>query len=100
MLEEMPAFPDRKSSLLNKLYETAPWTAKLHQQEQGAGSGEAAGESMESMEPSPVVNEPIINIGLSVDPLISTTSNNIVVVGVVIFGHTKSITVNPQNMGF
>lgn len=100
MLEEMPAFPDRKSSLLNKLYETAPWTAKLHHQEQGAGSGEAAGESMESMEPSPVVNEPIINIGLSVDPLISTTSNNIVVVGVVIFGHTKSITVNPQNMGF
>lgn len=33
VLEEMPPFPDRESSLLAKLYQTAPWTAKLHQEE-------------------------------------------------------------------
>lgn len=35
-MEEMPAFPDKESSLLNKLYETAPWTAKLHQETESA----------------------------------------------------------------
>ena len=29
----MPPFPERESSLLSKLYQTAPWTAKLHQNE-------------------------------------------------------------------
>ena len=33
VLEEMPPFPERESSLLSKLYQTAPWTAKLHQNE-------------------------------------------------------------------
>ncbi|CAI8017166.1 AP-2 complex subunit alpha-2 [Geodia barretti] len=30
VLEEMPPFPEKESSLLSKLYQTAPWTAKLH----------------------------------------------------------------------
>ena len=71
-MEEMPAFPDRESSLLNKLYETAPWTAKLHQQDQGTEPGVTT-ESVESP-PPPVVNgttEPVL-IGLPVDTLIST----------------------------
>ncbi len=76
----MPAFPDRESSLLNKLYETAPWTAKLHQQDQVAESC-ATSETMEAPLP-PVVNgatEPVL-IGLPVDTLISTSKNMWVVV--------------------
>ena len=64
----MPAFPDRESSLLNKLYETAPWTAKLHQQDQEAGS-----EGVETSQP--VVNgvtEPTLNIGLPVDTVVTS----------------------------
>lgn len=64
----MPAFPDRESSLLNKLYETAPWTAKLHKQDDESG-----GEGTQST--TPVVNgisEPSVNIGQPVDSLIST----------------------------
>jgi hypothetical protein len=31
VLEEMPAFPaECESTLLSKLYQSAPWTAKLH----------------------------------------------------------------------
>ena len=37
MLEEMPPFPDRESSLLSKLYQTAPWTSKLHKVRKGGG---------------------------------------------------------------
>lgn len=72
VLEEMPAFPDKESSLLNKLYETAPWTAKLHQQDQETESTPAAPHGP----PIPIVNgdtEPVLNIGQPVDPLISTS---------------------------
>ena len=72
VLEEMPAFPDRESSLLNKLYETAPWTAKLHQEAGGSEGTET------TEQPPPVVNgvtEPAVNIGAPVDPLISTSKS-------------------------
>ena len=50
----MPPFPDRESSLLAKLYQTAPWTTKLHQEEGervgrgGRGGGEGGGTIHES----------------------------------------------------
>lgn len=75
VLEEMPAFPDRESSLLNKLYETAPWTAKLHQVEQESNSGEVATTLGAPMEPvvNNAVAEPNVNIGQPVDSLINTS---------------------------
>ena len=72
MLEEMPAFPDRESSLLNKLYETAPWTAKLHKQEPEAGMPETV-----TQESPPIVNgitEPGPSIEQPVDQLINTST--------------------------
>ena len=72
MLEEMPAFPDRESSLLNKLYETAPWTAKLHQE---SGS-ESTDTTVTPAAAAPVVNgepEPVLNIGAPVQPLLITS---------------------------
>jgi AP-2 complex subunit alpha len=62
----MPAFPEKESSLLNKLYETAPWTAKLHQESTAP----------QPTEQPPVVNgvsEPVLNIGQPMDTLISTS---------------------------
>ena len=72
MLEEMPAFPDRESSLLNKLYETAPWTAKLHKRDNDMTSEENAttGGGITITVPNGIT-EP--NIGNPVDPLISTS---------------------------
>ena len=67
----MPAFPDRESSLLNKLYETAPWTAKLHGQEQ-AGSTVNETNVSGSADVPPVelitngIVESTVNIGLPV----------------------------------
>lgn len=72
----MPAFPDRESSLLNKLYETAPWTAKLHQQESGAESGGVADNTTEPQPAAPLTNgvtEPIVNIGLPVQSQAATS---------------------------
>ena len=66
----MPAFPDRENSLLNKLYETAPWTAKLHQD-----SRESEGAETSETTP-PVMNgvtEPSVNIGIPAEPLITTS---------------------------
>lgn len=41
----MPAFPEKDSLLLSKLYKTAPWMAKLHD---GPGTG---GQESETTEP-------------------------------------------------
>ena len=81
VLEEMPAFPEKKSSLLNKLYETAPWTAKLHQQDEEATSSVATTSQQPTQEAAaeqaqPVVNgavEPMLNLGQPVDQLINTS---------------------------
>lgn len=65
----MPAFPERESSLISKLNETAPWTAKLHQNVEDQSSPERADVS------AAVTNgptEPAVNIGMPVDPLVST----------------------------
>ena len=35
----MSTFPDRESTLLSKLYQSAPWTAKLHKTTGGGVSG-------------------------------------------------------------
>ena len=75
MLEEMPAFPDKESSLLNKLYETAPWTAKVHHE---TGPAEPASEPTEQL---PVANEPMMNIGQPVDTLINTSKTVFVGIG-------------------
>lgn len=77
VLEEMPAFADKESSLLNKLYETAPWTAKLHQQDQEPGSAALAAPELTEL---PIVNgvsEPMLNIGQPVDPLINTSESQV-----------------------
>lgn len=76
VLEEMPAFPDKESSLLNKLYETAPWTAKLHQQDQETDPTVATPLDSSTEPPVSIVNgvtEPILNIGQPVDPLVNTS---------------------------
>ena len=75
----MPAFPDRESSLLNKLYETAPWTAKLHQQDQGDQGGQGGSELgvttsvPAELPPPPVVNGTTDTLLLPIDTLISTS---------------------------
>ena len=69
MLEEMPAFPERESSLLSKLHETAPWTVKLEHER--PSSGETQSEQVQDFSPNGPV-EPVINIGAPVDPLINT----------------------------
>ena len=57
VLEEMPPFPHRESSLLSKLYQTAPWTAKLHTSTGGEGGegGAAAGLTLPTVSNGPVV---------------------------------------------
>ena len=76
VLEEMPPFPDRESSLLAKLYQTAPWTAKLHQDaregggEGGGGGEESVGEGTTAAPLSLGVN-PLANGPLSA-PLVTT----------------------------
>ena len=61
----MPAFPDRESTLLSKLYQSAPWTAKLHKT-----SGEESGGGATHEEGSPA---PATDVGQPVgDSLIST----------------------------
>ena len=62
VLEEMPPFPERESSLLAKLYHTAPWTAKLHQ---GEGSPEKKEETTATSENAP----PVANGPLLINPL-------------------------------
>ena len=76
VLEEMPPFPDRESSLLAKLYQTAPWTAKLHQ-EAREGGGEGGGGGEESVgggttaAPQLLGVNPLVNGPLSA-PLVTT----------------------------
>ncbi len=65
----MPAFPDRESSLLNKLYETAPWTAKLHQTDD-AENGTSGTDVLPPIE-MPTI-EPEVNIGQFDNALITT----------------------------
>lgn len=69
----MPAFPERESSLLSKLHETAPWTLKL-EQEGTASSGEAQPQQQLTAPAHNGLAEPAINIGSPVDALISGES--------------------------
>ena len=76
VLEEMPPFPDRESSLLAKLYQTAPWTAKLHT-EAREGGGEGGGESEESPGDGATAAQPPLGINPLVNgpvsqPLVTT----------------------------
>jgi hypothetical protein len=67
VLEEMPAFPERESTLLSKLYQSAPWTAKLHKT---AGEESVGGATREEEPPAPVIND----IGQPVgDTLVNTS---------------------------
>ena len=63
----MPAFPDRESTLLSKLYQSAPWTAKLHKttgEESGDGATRVTSDSV----------PPVNDIGQAVgEDLVSTT---------------------------
>ena len=63
VLEEMPPFPlDKESSLLNKLYETAPWTAKLHKkEEEGPSEDSGTAEEVLTVPPIAVISEPNIS---------------------------------------
>ncbi len=72
----MPAFPpDKESSLLNKLYETAPWTAKLHKKESDSGNANeevtTAGSGDGAVHNG--ISEPNIGTSITVDPLIATS---------------------------
>ena len=63
----MPAFPERESTLLSKLYQSAPWTAKLHKT---SGEESVGGATREEGSPAPVIND----IGQPVgDTLVSTS---------------------------
>lgn len=66
-MEEMPAFPDRESTLLSKLYQSAPWTAKLHKT-----TGEESGDGVTRVTSDSV--PPVNDIGQAVgEDLVSTT---------------------------
>ena len=54
VLEEMPVFPDRESSLLSKLYLSAPWTAKLHKT---TGEESVGGATQDEVVPTVPVND-------------------------------------------
>lgn len=73
VLEEMPPFPERESSLLSKLYQTAPWTAKLHHDEgeEGAPKPPAGGMAPIQAPEAPVANGPLVGIQ---PPLVTTGS--------------------------
>jgi hypothetical protein len=63
----MPAFPERESTLLSRLYQSAPWTAKLHKT---AGEESVGGATREEEPPAPVIND----IGQPVgDSLVNTS---------------------------
>ena len=67
VLEEMPVFPDRESSLLSKLYQSAPWTAKLHKT-----SGEESVGGATQDEVTPTV--PVADVGQPVGETPAVTS--------------------------
>ena len=64
----MPAFPERESTLLSKLYQSAPWTAKLHKT---SGEESVGGATQEDGSPPPVndIGQPV-----GLDSLINTTT--------------------------
>lgn len=67
----MPAFPDKESSLLNKLYETAPWTAKLHGLAPEAGAPQPPHQQQQQQqEPDGGAPQPVVN-GVA-EPVMST----------------------------
>ena len=72
VLEEMSAFPERESTLLSKLYQSAPWTAKLHK----TLGEESVGGATRKEEPSaPVINDISQPVG---DTLVSTLRKSII----------------------
>lgn len=72
----MPAFPERESSLLSKLHQSAPWTAKLHNDT--LPDSTASSEQSTASNVEPVANGLIdtktsaVSIGMPVEPLLST----------------------------
>jgi hypothetical protein len=76
----MPAFPERESTLLSKLYQSAPWTAKLHKT---AGEESVGGATREEEPPAPVIND----IGQPVGDSLLSTSRKLI---------TGTITLEPE----
>lgn len=68
----MPAFPERESSLLSKLHETAPWTLKLEVEGGPSSSPTQAAFSDLNNSSHNGPAEAVVNIGAPVDALIST----------------------------
>jgi hypothetical protein len=66
VLEEMPAFPERESTVLSKLYQSAPWTAKLHKT---AGEESVGGATRVEEPPAPVIHDTDQPVG---DTLVNT----------------------------
>ena len=62
----MPPFPERESSLLAKLYQTAPWTAKLHQEDSEEGKQETPAVNPVATTPPPA------QAGMANGPLVTT----------------------------
>jgi AP-2 complex subunit alpha len=58
VLEEMPPFPEKESSLLSKLYQTAPWTAKLHHLDKGPATAKPVELTVSVTTTSSVANGP------------------------------------------
>ena len=78
----MPPFPERESSLLAKLYQTAPWTSKLHQEDAGEG-GKAETETQEGAGgPKTTVEAPLANGPLLVNTLPATNPGPLVSTGI------------------
>ncbi|XP_064399538.1 AP-2 complex subunit alpha-2-like [Halichondria panicea] len=72
VLEEMPAFPERESSLLSKLHESAPWTAKLHKDVTSPASQPSPEREPSSTVSNGPTQSPAVNIGMPIEPLINT----------------------------
>lgn len=60
----MPTFPEKDSLLLSKLYQTAPWMAKLH----GAAGAEETNEEGEEEQTGTAVSRPTAG-GDATDPI-------------------------------
>ena len=70
----MPAFPERESSLLSKLHESAPWTAKLHQDVRSENQPSPETETSNTVSNGPTQPPPAVNIGMPMEPFINTGS--------------------------
>lgn len=75
----MPVFPERESSLIAKLHQSAPWTAKLHKEGSSDGVPSPEREPATTVEPvsNGLVNTetPAVNIGIPMEPIVSTDTS-------------------------